>query len=188
MTTVTIRHCLPPSPCKFLTQRISIIAARAANGTIGHNGRMPWHLPADLRRFQRITMGKPLIMGRRTCESLGHPLPGRRNLVVSRTPDFHIIGFECLPGLDQVLAAAGEVEDIMIIGGADLYRQCLPLAARVYLTEVHSAFPGDTIFPPLDKREWTETERLTHSVDNKHPWSFSFTRLERREIPYSNTV
>lgn len=166
-----------------LTQRISIIAARAANDTIGHNGRMPWHLPADLRRFRRITMGKPLIMGRRTCESLGLPLPGRRNLVVSRTPGFHAPGFECLPGLEQALAVAGEVKDILIIGGADLYRQCLPLATRIYLTEIHSTFPGDTIFPSIDKHEWTEIERLTHSVDDKHPWSFSFTRLERRRIP-----
>ena len=163
-----------------LDPRISIIAARAANGTIGHNGRMPWHLPADLRHFRCITMGKPLVMGRRTCESLGRPLPGRRNLVVSRAPGFHAQGFECLPGLTEALAAAGRVEEIMIIGGAELYRQCLPLAARLYLTEVHQTFPGDTRFPPIVSDEWVEIERHDHPADAANPWPLSFTRLQRR--------
>lgn len=162
---------------------MSIIAARDANGVIGQNGRMPWHLPADLRHFRRLTMGKPLIMGRRTCESLGRPLPGRRNLVLSRAPGFRAAsGFECLRSLPQALAAAGDAPEICIIGGAQLYRQCLPLAARIYLTVIEHTFPGDTLFPPLDERSWIETERQECRADANNPWPYRFTLLERRGV------
>ena len=148
---------------------------------------MPWHLPADLRNFRRITMGKPLVMGRRTCESLGRPLPGRRNLVLSRGAERLAAGFECVDGLQRALAAAGDVPEILVIGGAEVYRQCLPLATRIYLTEIHHDFPGDTFFPSLDARDWIERERQEHRADAQNPWAYRFTLLERRGAPLART-
>jgi dihydrofolate reductase len=129
--------------------RITLIAAVAENGVIGAAGRMPWHLPADLARFRAITTGHPVIMGRRTYESIGRPLPGRTTIVLSRTPGYGAPGCIVVPSAAEALAAAGGAAEVFIAGGAQVYRQFLPLAQRIHLTLVHAAPPGDTLFPPL---------------------------------------
>ena len=163
--------------------RISIIVAWAEHRVIGNNGGMPWHLPADLQHFRRITMGKPILMGRHTCESLGRPLPGRRNLVLSRTPGYQAEGFECLPDLQQALHATSAAPELMIIGGAEVYEQCLHLATGIYLTEVHHHCPGEVVFPALDYSQWQETARTERPADPKNPWPLSFLQLTRKTAP-----
>jgi len=151
---------------------------------IGANGRLPWRLPADLRRFRALTMGKPLLMGRRTYESIGRPLPGRRSIVLSRDPRFRAPGCEVAHSLGEALerAAAASVE-IMIGGGAELYRQALPLAGRVYLTQVQAHCRdcrGGLRFPPLSPAEWREVERRERPADARNSYPLSFIVLERR--------
>jgi dihydrofolate reductase len=139
--------------------KIVIIAALAQNGTIGDAGKIPWHISDDLKRFKRLTLGHPIIMGRKTYESLGKPLPGRRNLVLTRqTP---IPGVECFASLDAALTACGN-ETVFIIGGAEIYRQALPLAHTLMLTHVHRPVPGDTRFPDFDRAQWRELTREDH--------------------------
>lgn len=130
----------------------------AENNVIGKDGGLPWHIPADLKHFKAVTMGKPIVMGRRTYESIGRPLPGRLNIVVTRDPSRRWDGVEVVQSLPDALerAAAHGADEIMIIGGGDLYRAALPLAQRIYLTRVHEAVEGDTVFPDLDPTEWRE--------------------------------
>lgn len=140
--------------------RVSLIAAVARNGVIGRGNALPWHLPQDLKRFRALTTGHPIIMGRRTYESLGRPLPNRHNLVVTRDPHFAAAGCSVAASLEAAIAAcAGATDEIFIIGGAQIYRQALPLAQRLYLTEIDQDFEGDTHFPPFDRRQWRETAR-----------------------------
>ena len=159
--------------------RLGIVVAMARNGVIGRDGTLPWHLPADLQRFRRLTLGKPIVMGRRTHESIGRVLPGRRNIVLSRDPAFRAAGCEVFASLEQALTALAEVEEVMVVGGAALYAEALPRAARLYLTEVEAEVAGDVRFPPFDRAAWREIERETHAADaaNVHAWRFSV--LER---------
>ena len=157
----------------------SLIVARAANGIIGKDNGMPWHLPADLAHFKRTTMGRPVIMGRRTWESIGRPLPGRRNVVVTRNTGFLAPGAEVVGSLEdawRVLADAGEV---FVIGGGQLYAETLPGADRVYVTEIGKAIEGDTRFPDLDPSEWRETVLGEHAPDDRNAHPLRFRLLER---------
>ena len=154
-----------------------MVVARADNGVIGRNGGLPWHLPADLRHFKAVTMGKPIVMGRRTFESIGRPLPGRHNIVLTRG-DWTADGVTVVADLAAALAAAGGGE-VAIIGGATVYAAALPLASRVHLTEVHAEPAGDTILPGFDPAIWVETTRDDHAGDDGVP-GYSFVTLERR--------
>ncbi len=155
---------------------ITLVVARAANGVIGRDGALPWHLPADLRRFKALTMGKPIVMGRRTFESIGRPLPGRHNIVLTRGA-WRADGVTVVPDLPAALAAAGG--EAMIIGGAAVYAAALPVADRIELTEVHAAPRGDTVLPPFDPTDWVEVARDDHAGDGDAP-GYSFVTLERR--------
>ena len=159
---------------------MSIIVAVARNGVIGCENRLPWHLPADLARFKAITMGKPMIMGRRTWESLPGRLPGRRHIVLTRDPGYGAEGIELAGSLEEALSLAGGVEEVMIIGGGQLYRQALPLARRIYLTQVELEVAGDAHFPELDPAQWREVARESHEADERHPCDYHFITLERR--------
>jgi dihydrofolate reductase len=163
--------------------RISILAAVAENGVIGRNGKLPWHLSADLRRFKKLTMGHTIIMGRRTWESIYRPLPGRWMIVISRQADYRT-GFNNVStaeSLDEALAnatAAGESE-AFVIGGAELYRAALPRADRLYVTRVHADVPGDTQFPLSELDDWRRIESEHHAADAANDFPFSFEVYER---------
>ena len=159
--------------------RISIIAAMATNHVIGLNNALPWHLPADLRHFKSVTMGKPVVMGRKTFESIGKPLPGRMNIVISHNPNFQAAGCHTVRSIEQALEQAGEQDEVMIIGGASFYRQILPRADRLYLTLVHASFDGDAFFPDYRQADWRVLEREDHKADDKNSCDYSFLVLER---------
>ncbi|MCB1856744.1 MAG: dihydrofolate reductase [Gammaproteobacteria bacterium] len=158
---------------------VSIIAAVARNRIIGTNGGLPWHLPADLKRFKKLTMGKPMIMGRRTWESLPGLLPGRPHIVVSRGL-CHASGCIMVRSPDEAVAAAGDVPELMVIGGAALYQALLPRANRLYLTRVHADIDGDTCFPIFDEGEWCVVERIDHPRDDAHFCPLTFQVLARK--------
>jgi len=159
----------------------ALIVAMTPEHVIGLQGDMPWHLPADLAWFRQNTLGKPVVMGRRTWESLGRALPGRRNIVVSRSDGFQARGAEVVSAPEEVQALSGAAPEIMIIGGAQLYAHFLPLAQRIYLTLVHARLQGDTCFPgSLDDRQWQECRRFESEADAKNPYSCTFLVLERR--------
>ncbi|KFZ39225.1 diacylglycerol kinase [Shewanella mangrovi] len=145
---------------------IAMIAAMAHNRVIGKDNQMPWHLPEDLRHFKAMTLGKPVIMGRRTFESIGRPLPGRCNIVVSRQQDYHADGITLVASLQEALLAAGDVEEVVIIGGGQLYREALPLAQRLYLTEIQLDVDGDTTFPDWDDGSWQIESETVGKSDN----------------------
>lgn len=159
--------------------KISIVVAMAANRVIGNNNRLPWHLPADLKHFKATTMGKPIIMGRKTWESIGRPLPGRTNIVITRDRAYTANGCVVVHSIDDALAAAGDQDEAMVIGGAEFYRQVLPRASTIYLTRIHRGFEGDTVFPELDDDDWCEVERTDFTADADNPHAYSFIRLER---------
>ena len=137
-----------------MPSRISLVAAVARNGVIGDAGRLPWHLPEDLKRFKTLTMGHVMIMGRRTHESIGRPLPGRRTIVVSRQAGLDLPGVEVASSLEAAIALAGEAPEIFVVGGGEIYAQALPLAHRLLLTEVEATPPGDAFFPAFDRQKW----------------------------------
>jgi dihydrofolate reductase len=161
--------------------RISIIVAVAANGVIGRANELPWHLTADLRRFKRLTMGHHLIMGRKTYESIGRPLPGRRMIVVSRRQPSLPSEVIVVGSLDDALEQASQAgeQEVFIAGGAQIYALAVPLADRVYLTRVHGEFPGDAVFPELEDSEWSEVDRKDQPADGEHPLGYSFLVLDR---------
>ena len=161
------------------TPRLTLIAAVGENGVIGVGGGLPWRLPADLQRFKALTLGKPVLMGRRTWDSLGRPLPGRRNLVVTRQPDFAAPGAEVFGDVETALAACAEAPEVMVIGGGELYAQLLPRAAVLELTEVAAAVQGDAFFPPWRPEEWREVARTHHPADDRHAHACCFVRRER---------
>jgi dihydrofolate reductase len=161
--------------------RVSIIAAVARNGVIGHDNAMPWHLSDDLKRFRALTTGHPIIMGRRTYESLGRPLPGRRNIVISRDSAFAAPGCEVLPALDAALVACSDASEVFIIGGAQLYAATLALADRLQITEIHADFDGDTHFPQYDRRLWRETAR--EHGRGEADFAYDFVTYERTPVP-----
>lgn len=146
---------------------------------IGNKGELPWHLPNDLKRFKAITMGKPIVMGRRTHESIGRPLPGRRNIVISRSADFRAPGCDCYTSVADALGSIEGQEEAMIIGGAALYAETLPQCSTLYLTEVKAEVAGDVTFPALDSSAWREISRLANAADESHAHAYDFVVLER---------
>ena len=158
---------------------ITLIVAVADNGVIGRDNTLPWHLPEDLKRFKRLTLGKPIVMGRKTFESIGKPLPGRQNIVVTRDPNYLREGVTLARSADDALRAAGEVPEVMVIGGAELFRSLLPRAGRVHLTRVHGNIEGDIRWE-LDEREWQVVTREGHVADERHAYAMTFELWEKR--------
>jgi len=164
------------------TPLISIIAAMTDDRVIGINNSLPWKLPADMKWFRRQTLGKPILMGRKTFESFGaRPLPERTNIVVTRDQAYQAEGAVVVHSIDEALQAAGDVEEIMIIGGASFYQQMLPLARRMYLTRVHTEVAGDAWFPEFDESQWREIKRIDCEADERNAYAHSFIILERTE-------
>ncbi len=159
---------------------ISQVVAVSENGVIGRDGGLPWHLPADLKHFRALTMGHAILMGRRTHESIGRPLPGRRNLVLTRRQDFRADGCVVVHTLEAAFEAVAKDEELMVIGGEALYRLTLPLTQRIYLTRVSGVFEGGVRFPSLVPTEWTEIRREEHRANEQNPHDYSFICLERR--------
>jgi dihydrofolate reductase len=158
---------------------VSIVVATDERGAIGRDGGLPWHLPGDLKRFKALTMGKPIVMGRRTWQSIGRPLPGRLNVVITRQAGFAADGATIVPSLDAAFAAAGDVDEVCVIGGAEVYRLALPRAGRIHLTRVNATVVADTFFPELDPSDWRETGREAHPADATHAYGYSFIELQR---------
>jgi len=158
---------------------ISLVVAVADNGVIGSNNTLPWRLPNDLQRFKAITMGKPIVMGRKTYDSIGKPLPGRQNFVITRRSDLIIAGCTVVTSVDAALQCTSESDEVMIIGGAEIYRSALPHAQRIYLTQVHADIQGDAEFPQLSTNEWREVAREHHAADERHAHAYTFVTLER---------
>lgn len=163
-----------------MTPLVTLVVAMADGGVIGRDNRMPWHLPADLAHFKRVTMGKPIVMGRKTFASIGRPLPGRTNVVVTRDRAFGAEGVTVAHSLDEALDACGDVPEAMVIGGGEVYAAALPRARRIHLTEVHAAIDGDTRFPAVDPAAWREVARERRDADDRNPHAMSFVTLERR--------
>ena len=165
---------------------VALILARADNGVIGRAGGLPWHLSGDLRFFKAQTLGKPVVMGRKTYQSIGKPLPGRPNLVITRDPGFRPAGVEVFAEVAAALAHAQSLArdsgaaEVMVIGGGEIYRRTLPLADRIYLTEVHAAPEGDTFFPDLDPAAWREVRRDPPVSGGQGQPDYSIVVLERR--------
>jgi dihydrofolate reductase len=158
---------------------ITLIVAVADSGVIGRDNALPWHLPEDLKRFKRLTMGKPIVMGRKTFESIGKPLPGRTNIVLTRDANYRFPAVVVVHGVDAALRAADGAAEIMIIGGADLFRLFLPRAVRVHLTRVHGAVAGDVLWPPLDG-SWKVVAREPHPADERHAYAMTFEVWEKQ--------
>jgi len=156
---------------------VSLIAAMANNRVIGKNNQMPWHLPADLRHFKAVTLGKPVIMGRKTYESIGRPLPGRINIVISRDRSYTLEGCETACSLEEAMGLVNDVKEIMIIGGGYLYSQTLPQADRLYLTFIDLDVEGDTQFPPYEHLKLTELKREKHIKDEKNRYDYQFVEF-----------
>ncbi|MEN0054714.1 MAG: dihydrofolate reductase [Mucilaginibacter sp.] len=158
---------------------VSIIVAIAKNHAIGKNNQLLWHMPNDLKHFKDVTTGHTVIMGRKTYDSVGKPLPKRRNIIVTRQA-IHIEGCEVVNSVDAALALCANEEEVFIVGGAEIYKQSLPLTDRIYLTIIDHDFNGDTYFPELNTAEWKETEREDFEADEKNKYPYSFITLERR--------
>jgi dihydrofolate reductase len=159
--------------------RLSMIAAMARNRVIGRDGGLPWRLPADMKHFVRLTRGKPIITGRRNYEDIGRPLPGRHTIVLTRDPAFRAPGCTVVSGIDTAIAAAGDVDEIMVIGGEAVYRGFLPRTQRIYLTLVEAEIDGDTHFPELDPACWRERGRETRPADADNPYAMTFIEYDR---------
>ena len=160
--------------------RLSIIVAMDDNQLIGKDNGLPWHLPADLGDFKKTTTGKTVLMGRKTYESIGRPLPNRRNIVISRNSAFEAPGCEVVESIDQALALAQDDPEVMVMGGASFYQQMLPQVDRLYITQIEGSFEGDAYFPVFDRDAFVETKRETHQPDEKNPHTYHFTILERQ--------
>jgi dihydrofolate reductase len=158
---------------------LSCVIAVAQNGAIGRGNQLPWHLPADLKRFKAMTLGKPIIMGRKTYDSIGRPLPGRMNIVVSRQQR-EIDGCVVVGSLQKAMEVAGAVPEMVLIGGAELFRTALTQVSMIHLTRVHADVAGDVFFPTLSPLEWQETVLESHPADERHAYPFSFVTLKRR--------
>jgi dihydrofolate reductase len=161
--------------------RISLIAAASENNVIGDHGRIPWSIPADLQYFRTQTLGKPVIMGRKTYESIGHPLPKRPNIVITRQEGFSAEGCDVAGSLDQALQVAGckDAEEVFVIGGGEIYKEALPKADRVYLTRVHTEIAGDAYFPEFHAEHWVEASRERHEAEGAQP-AYTFLVYEKR--------
>ena len=160
---------------------ISLIVAMDRRGVIGVNGALPWRLSDDLKHFKAITMDKPIIMGRKTHESIGRPLPGRENIVITRQKDYRAAGCTVFHGIETALKACANHAEVMVMGGASLYEELLPRAARIYLTRVEAEVAGDTWFPQFDDSAWNEVERRDCQADERNEYPYSFLILERNK-------
>jgi dihydrofolate reductase len=158
---------------------LSLIVAMDENRLIGSNNELPWRLSADLAFFKRTTMGKPIIMGRKTFISIGRPLPGRRNIVITRDPDFSVEGCEIANEIPPALALCSDAEEVMLIGGASLYQQTIDQATQLYVTRIHHSFAGDTWFPAFDLKVWKQASREDHEADQDNPYTYSFLKFVR---------
>ena len=166
--------------------QLSLIVAAARNGVIGRNNALPWHLPEDLKYFKRVTMGKPILMGRKTFESIGRALPGRSNLVITRNGEWQAEGVQVGRSLEAALSLAEDialidgVDELMVIGGAQIYAEALPRAERIYLTELDADVEGDAYLPAIDRAAWREVSREVHAPSETNPYPYSFVVLDRR--------
>ena len=159
--------------------KISIIVAASTNNVIGCDGKLPWHLPEDLKRFKQLTSGKPIIMGRITYQSIGSPLADRKNIVLSTHHGLKIDGCEVVTTLDAAIRIAGNVEEIMVIGGSRVYLQVLPMTERIYMTRVNAIVDGDTYFPEINDIEWQIVDHEDFSASESRQFGFSFITLDR---------
>jgi dihydrofolate reductase len=159
--------------------KIAIIVATDNNRLIGKDNDLPWKLSADLKYFKQVTMGKPLIMGRKTHESIGRPLPGRKNIIITRDQAFNADGCVVVNSIEAALAECSDAEEVMVMGGASLYEQFLPRADKLYLTKVDAELTGDTWFPEWQLAQWTELQREDHYADEKNEFDYSFIVYER---------
>lgn len=159
--------------------RLSIIVAMARNGVIGVNGRLPWHLSSDLKRFRALTMGHHIIMGRKTYESIGRPLPGRKMIVVTRQPNFTAPEVRRAASVEAAVTLADDDNEAFVIGGAELYRACLPRVDRLYLTVVHAEVAGDTHFPSIDFTQWRCSETSEHPAQDKDDYAHTYAVYDR---------
>jgi len=159
--------------------KLALIVAAADNHVIGNANALPWRLPDDLKRFKTLTLGKPIIMGRKTFDSIGKPLPGRLNIIISRQPGLHIDGCTVASSLTDAIASAKQADELMVIGGAEIYRQALPVADHIYFTRVHAMVEGDARFPVLETGVWRLVEEEHHAADERHAHEFGFQVLER---------
>ncbi|MEQ8289584.1 MAG: type 3 dihydrofolate reductase [Gammaproteobacteria bacterium] len=159
---------------------LSIIVAMDRNRVIGRNEDLPWRLSADLQKFKKVTMGKPIVMGRKTHESIGRPLPGRENIILTRDPGYSSEGCTVITSIDAILDYCHDHEEIMITGGAEIYRMLMDRVHRIYLTEVHAEVEGDTYFPTINMDEWELVEREDYQADEKNEYDFSFLVLDRK--------
>lgn len=163
---------------------VSLIVAMAQNGVIGRANALPWQrLPEDLKRFRAFTLGKAVLMGRKTFESIGRPLPGRANLVLTRDRAWSAPGVVVVHSVEEALSRAAGSSELVVIGGAEIYRLVLPFARRMYLTHVHADVPGDTFFPDFDATQWDDVECRMHPADGEHAYPVTFVTLERRNAP-----
>lgn len=158
---------------------VSIIAAMDRNHLIGNKNQLPWHLPADFTHFKTVTMGKPIIMGRKTFESIGKPLPGRTNIVLSRNPDMNFEGTICVNSFEDALAAVTDEDEVMVIGGSAIYKMLLPQIDRMYITYVDAEFEGDAWFPEFDKSQWLEKDSVLRQADEKNAYDCRFVTFEK---------
>ena len=160
---------------------ISLICAASQNGVIGIDNRLPWRLPADMKRFRRLTMGHHILMGRKTYESIGKPLSGRTNIIITRQPDYRVENCQVASSLEAAIALCQNEDEIFIGGGADIYQQALEVANRIYLTIIHADFEGDTFLFDIDKTVWHETSREDFEPDEKNSFHYSFLTLEKQK-------
>jgi dihydrofolate reductase len=161
------------------SSHISLIVAMDENRLIGNDNQLPWHLPADLAFFKRTTMGKPILMGRKTFESIGKALPGRRNIVITRDPSFNADGCEIVNSIEAALSLCADDEEVMLIGGASLYQQIIARATRMYITRIHHRFEGDTWFPAFDSNDWKIESQQDFDADQNNSFAFSFVKFVR---------
>lgn len=159
--------------------KLSIIVAISANNAIGKDNQLLWHLPADLKHFKEITTGHTIIMGRKTYDSIGKPLPNRRSIVITRNPDLKIEGVEVVTSLKAAIELCKSDDEAFIIGGAEIYQQALPFTTHIYLTRVHQSYEADAFFPELDQTTWNEINSASHPADEKNKVAYSFSTLER---------
>lgn len=159
---------------------LSIIVAKSKNNVIGKTNKLPWYLPADLKHFKNVTMGKPIMMGRKTHESIGKPLPGRRNIIITHKQNYPAAGCDVFYSVEDALDAVKNEPEVMIIGGANLYAQLLPRAARLYITQIDAEIDGDILFPEVDWTRWRLISEEKFSKDEKNPYAYSFQLWEKR--------
>ena len=158
---------------------LALIVAMDENRLIGNDNQLPWRLPADLAFFKRTTMGKPIVMGRKTFDSIGRPLPGRRNIVITRDPEFSAEGCEVVHSIEAALAGCGDHDELMLIGGATLYEQTLDQVSCMYITRINHSFSGDTWFPEFDVTQWEIAEKEDFDADPDNPFTYSFVKYVR---------